>query len=568
MLPEPVHPPANAVRSEKITTQTIGSEEYRILYEVTAEKKLALQNLQKLLQKKEAAIEQLIFNTLNETEKNCLLAAAKKRELLFRHKSLEDFIKREITINHYFLPILRIRETNLRVLKETTTNVLTKLLAARGTSDVMEANKKFELALRHNELKAGEKGYVYRPPSKLQILHDYSCDLATINKLQSFKLEGTLNVLLAEYRVLTAEFEQKMSAACTRQLFKVSDGSIWKEVSDTPLYKSGTLSYEDKNKKVQLFYADAQILSGREENLQNGAFTITKYSKEGRLFSQKKYETLNGLTRLTSLTTYNPDGSVDTSAKLQGDTLTYYGPEERPLAVLKYSPEGRLISRMMYDNKGRLYGTYQVELQRNPQLSMHEYRQFLRENLTSPEQKHHFIKLLFHYVKDGPGASYIQSPYDSMRRDFNGAMKGNCLDIAWFHKDLFDLQGEKSAVVSIGGRVHAICLRIFNKNGRYFAETFCNFGYDINGCRYGHEKNNERMAGAESPEEALNWVLEKYKDIRRLKTDNLTDGFELTAINRDPDKEGQIGNKHYYLVGLRELVSKKNNERNKIAHSF
>lgn len=385
----------------------------------------------------------------------------KRSELLERHRSLLKFLNSEIELHKFFPTIKRVKETNLRVLIQTTCKELNALLNSESGEKLSRACAAFESALVENELKAKIKGYI--PPD---------------------------------------------ASDRTNKLREIKDG-------------------------------------------RGGRLTARQYAESGYLFCEKVYTPIDGVLRAIEINTFYPDGQPQLLARFENNCTTYFEREDTPVAGVTFSNSGEIMSRYMFDEAGNRFGSYATENLKNGELTKEAYLDYVARNINTPAGYDLFLHLIFDYVRDG-AAPYMQSPEETMDRDKDGAMRGNCLDMAEFMREILERQGKSPIIVSFGKKVHAAAVILTFDGNNYHAETFCNYGYDKNGNRFAHEVNPARTGGASSPAKALRLAAEKYSKMRRFKENPLTIRRDVTTLELDEDLEKH---KSYKVEQIDNLVS-------------
>lgn len=251
---------------------------------------------------------------------------------------------------------------------------------------------------------------------------------------------------------------------------------------------------------IQIEEIDYSRKSEKDEVINHGKFVEVRNSN-GELLSETQYAADDKIERVVN---YENGEQVDE---------VIYGEESgTKLFSVKFKPK---TSISFFDAQGNEYGNYQVEKQKNPNLTKEDYFKMLGRVFNTPERWNMFMGQYIRYKWDVPDdeleyempsgriiGDYWQTARETIENtDRVGRTLGDCEDIAFLAQSILKTQGIKAQVINIPG--HAICAWIKKRpDGLYDAHGIDTGGYDMNG-------GNKQ--GYLTPVAALNSLFAKYK---------------------------------------------------------
>ncbi len=203
------------------------------------------------------------------------------------------------------------------------------------------------------------------------------------------------------------------------------------------------------------------------------------------------------------------------------------------IAKKKMELEKHHAKLLMTDASGRMLGLYAAEKKLNSQLTTDRYLDMLAEQLRTPEDLAFFQRYFMEYAFDSTDVTkplsrgtavsygeYWQTPEETLLREENGKMIGDCEDQAFLLQAIVERWGK--TVIPLNIPNHITCIWIDeNADRTYTAWDMGNHGLDCNGCRFGMNNDGVRVSaryckspddisGFSTPIEALRSILQKY----------------------------------------------------------
>jgi hypothetical protein len=206
------------------------------------------------------------------------------------------------------------------------------------------------------------------------------------------------------------------------------------------------------------------------------------------------------------------------------DSIEFYDKKgEKSLHIVENPDDKKKRKILLFTEDGVEITTFSYMREKNPKMTKNEYLEYLAQHLKSPQDKHLFLELFMEYtsdnsfrkiidkkkVKEGEERDYHQLAPQTVGREENGKMLGDCDDYAHLMREILKRQGITAFVLCIPE--HAVCVWFEQRpNGLWDAYSMGTFGYDKNGNQWGMEQDREKAKGYKTLKEALNSLMEKY----------------------------------------------------------
>ena len=204
------------------------------------------------------------------------------------------------------------------------------------------------------------------------------------------------------------------------------------------------------------------------------------------------------------------DGSLNWVSDAESRNFKRFGVDGKAVFVEGYTEDFSSVAvRGMYDRQGQGFSVYSVERRRDPSMTVEGYINFLAEKLDNDDRLELFFREMLEYTPDN--GEYWQSPKETVLREKNGKMLGDCEDYAFLAQAILRKQGINAHVINIPR--HAECFWLSkNEDGTYNGHSIGTALYDRNGILYGEKPSSEKAGGYATKKEAVNSLMLKYKD--------------------------------------------------------
>lgn len=270
--------------------------------------------------------------------------------------------------------------------------------------------------------------------------------------------------------------------------------------------------HRSKGDWYQREWFDDGRVTYRSESSAPGRETMTSFDKTGAVSVIDEWSKADGKWRLDRKTEYLFDRSYSVS---DAATISYEvrSSGKNLVGKVEYAKDAKTIAALnMYDAKGEAFGNFQDERAKNAKLTASQYLDLLAKKLDTPQKIHVFLDLFMQYTSDDERDVW-QPASTTLQRTDNRKMLGDCDDYAFLVRDILRRQGISAEVLCIPTPPHALCVWVEKRaDGRYDAHAICTYGYDRNGNRHGLEPDAAKSKGYATVIEAMQSLMEKYKD--------------------------------------------------------